>query len=129
MRELGRHSLDLVLKVVPQSSEDACEQVSYRVHHLQKGGVGFKPLSKHYSNLVVMVFERHLQVEPHKLREMPVCVGIFCPEDSANSEDLKHQAVKSLSTKGSISSRPCQNRRQWPSVCKAVATVQGKRSL
>ena len=44
-----------------------------------------------------MVFERHLQVEPHKLGEMPVCVRIFCSEDSTDSEDLKYQTAKKKS--------------------------------
>ena len=43
-----------------------------------------------------MVFESHLQVEPHKLREMPVCVGIFCPKDSTDSEDLKYKTSKKV---------------------------------
>ena len=40
---------------------------------------------------MIVVFERHLQVEPHKLCEVPVCVRIFCPEDPTNSEYLKHK--------------------------------------
>jgi len=71
MGELSRHSLDLVLEVVPQPPKDACEQIPNSVNHL-----------------MVMIFERHLQVEAHELCEMSVCVGIFGTEDSTHSEHL-----------------------------------------
>ena len=48
-------------------------------------------------NLMIMVFERHLQVKPHKLCEVPVCVRVFCSKDPTNSEDLKDQAAKTVS--------------------------------
>ena len=38
---------------------------------------------------MVMIFERHLQVEAHELCEMSVCVGIFGTEDSTHSEHLR----------------------------------------
>merc|ERR1719336_1282932 len=71
MGKLSRHSLDLVLEVVPQPPKDACKQIPNSVNHL-----------------MVMIFERHLQVEAHELCEMSVCVGIFCTEDSTHSEHL-----------------------------------------
>ena len=50
-----------------------------------------------HMNLMIMVFERHLQVKPHKLCEVPVCVRVFCSEHPTNSEDLKDQAAKTVS--------------------------------
>ena len=38
---------------------------------------------------MVMIFERHLQVEAHELCEMSVRVGIFGTEDSTHSEHLR----------------------------------------
>ena len=35
MGELSRHSLDLVLEVVPQPPKDACEQIPNSVNHLK----------------------------------------------------------------------------------------------
>ena len=35
MGELSRHSLDLLLEVVPQPPKDACEQIPNSVNHLK----------------------------------------------------------------------------------------------
>ena len=49
----------------------------------------FGGLAHYHSYLMVMIFECHLQIEAHELREMSVRVGIFGTEDSTHSEHLR----------------------------------------
>ena len=50
--------------LVPESFENGDEYVAYNVY-----------------NLVVVVVERHLQIQPHELRQMPMGIRIFGAEN------------------------------------------------
>lgn len=70
VRELTLDDIDLISVLLLESSEDGLEHAIDRLH-----------------SLVVVLLERHLEIESHELGQVSVSVGVFSTEDCSIEEE------------------------------------------